>query len=159
VWSHPAVGGSFIWIIIAAMFYFPKLALGLSGFETGVVVMPLVKSDVEAPRDEIKALHATRVDEGDASPDAQAHLAGRIRNGKKLLAGAAIIMSFYLIGSSIVTAMLIPYDKIQEGGEANGRAISYPVARIPWTRIRYGLSTSRRYSYCGSQVHRQWPVF
>jgi|KBSSwiStaDraftv2_1062776.scaffolds.fasta_scaffold18784_1 hypothetical protein len=125
VWSHPAVGGSFIWIIIAAMFYFPKLALGLSGFETGVVVMPLVKSDVEAPRDEIKALHATRVDEGDASPDAQAHLAGRIRNGKKLLAGAAFIMSFYLIGSSIVTAMLIPYDKIQEGGEANGRAISY----------------------------------
>ena len=125
VWSHPTVGGSFIWIIIASMFYFPKLALGLSGFETGVVVMPLVKSDVEAPREEILALHTTRIDEGEGSPTAQAHLEGRIRNGKKLLAGAAIIMSFYLIGSSIVTAMLIPYDKIQEGGDANGRAISY----------------------------------
>jgi hypothetical protein len=70
-------------------------------------------------------IHATRIDEGELPPDAQAHLAGRIRNGKKLLAGAAIIMSFYLIGSSIVTAMLIPLDKIQEGGEASGRAISY----------------------------------
>jgi hypothetical protein len=158
VWSHPAVGGSFIWIIIAAMFYFPKLALGLSGFETGVVVMPLVKSDVEAPRDEIKALHATRVDEGDASPDAQAHLAGRIRNGKKLLAGAAIIMSFYLIGSSIVTAMLIPYDKIQEGGDANGvRSHTWRTNSLDTDSVR--STTSRRYSFCGSQVHRQWLVF
>lgn len=125
VWSHPAVGGSFIWIIFASVFYFPKLALGLSGFETGVVVMPLIKSDVEAPHEEIRALHATRVDEGDASPSARAHIEGRIRNGKKLLAGAAVIMSFYLIGSSIVTSMLIPFDQIREGGDANGRAISF----------------------------------
>ena len=126
VWSHPSVSGSVLWIFLASMFYFPKLALGLSGFETGVVVMPLVKSDVEAPRrEELRALHATRVDDTEIPPEAKAHLAGRIRNGKKLLAGAAIIMSFYLIGSSIVTAMLIPQDKIQEGGEANGRAISY----------------------------------
>jgi hypothetical protein len=125
VWSHPGVGGSLIWIFLASMFYFPKLALGLSGFETGVVVMPLVKSDVEAPREELRTLHLTRVDEVEPPPNAQAHLEGRIRNGKKLLAGAAIIMSFYLIGSSIVTAMLIPPDAIQEGGQANGRAISY----------------------------------
>lgn len=125
VWSHPNVGGSITWLVISSMIFFPKLALGLSGFETGVVVMPLVKSDVEAPRDEIKALHTTRVDATELPPNARAHLEGRIRNGKKLLAGAALIMSFYLIGSSIVTSMLIPYDKIKEGGEANGRAISY----------------------------------
>ena len=126
IWSHPSVGGSVLWIFLASMFYFPKLALGLSGFETGVVVMPLVKSDVKAPhRDQLKALHATRVDDTEIPADAKAHLEGRIRNGKKLLTGAALIMSFYLIGSSIVTAMLIPMDKIQEGGEANGRAISY----------------------------------
>ncbi|MEO6334444.1 MAG: amino acid transporter [Pyrinomonadaceae bacterium] len=126
VWAHPSVGGSVVWILLASMFYFPKLALGLSGFETGVVVMPLVKSEVEAPhRDQLRLVHATRVDDTDLPPDAKAHLDGRIRNGKKLLAGAAIIMSFYLIGSSIVTAMLIPPEQIQEGGEANGRAISY----------------------------------
>ena len=125
VWSHPGVGGSAIWILLASMFYFPKLALGLSGFETGVVVMPLVKSDVDKPRTDLVTIHATRVDDAELPPDAKAHLDGRIRNGKKLLAGAALIMSFYLLGSSIVTSMLIPYDKIQEGGEANGRAISY----------------------------------
>src|SRR4030095_7865534 len=91
-----------------------------------VVVMPLVKSDVEAPHlDQMRLLHATRVDEGDIPDDAKAHLEGRIRNGKKLLTGAALIMSFYLIGSSGVTSMVIPDDKIVEGGEANGRAISY----------------------------------
>lgn len=125
VWTHPSVGGSAVWIVLASMIFFPKLALGLSGFETGVVVMPLVKSDVDAPKEEIRSLHLTRVDERELPPDAQAHLEGRIRNGKKLLAGAAIIMSFYLIASSIATSMLIPYDKIQEGGEASGRAISY----------------------------------
>jgi hypothetical protein len=125
VWAHPNVGGSITWLVISSMIFFPKLALGLSGFETGVVVMPLVKSDVEAPKDELRLLHVTRVDEDELPPNAKAHIEGRIRNGKKLLAGAAIIMSFYLIGSSIVTSMLIPYDKIREGGEANGRAISY----------------------------------
>lgn len=125
VWSHPNVGGSLLGIMLYSMFLFPKLALGLSGFETGVVVMPLVKSDVDAPADEVEAIHATRMQAAELPPDIRAHLEGRIRNGKKLLAGAAIIMSFYLIGSSIITSMLIPYDKIVEGGEANGRAISY----------------------------------
>jgi hypothetical protein len=125
VWSHPSVGGSALWVVLASMFYFPKLALGLSGFETGVVVMPLVKSGVDAPQQDLRALHVTRLDDTEVPPDAQAHLDGRINNGKKLLTGAALIMSIYLIGSSIITAMLIPPDQIQEGGEANGRAISY----------------------------------
>ncbi len=125
LWSQPIVSGSVAWIVLASVYYFPKLALGLSGFETGVVVMPLVKSDVEAPKTDLKALHTTHVDSKNLPPGAQAHLAGRIRNGKKLLAGAAIIMSVYLVGSSIVTSMLIPYEKIKEGGEANGRALAY----------------------------------
>lgn len=125
VWAHPSVNGSIIAIALYSMVLFPKLALGLSGFETGVVVMPLVKSDVEAPEDETDAIHATRMQTAELPPATRAHLEGRIRNGKKLLAGAAMIMSVYLVGSSIVTTMLIPFEKVVDGGEANGRAISY----------------------------------
>jgi hypothetical protein len=72
-------------LIGTALYVFPKLALGLSGFETGVVVMPLVKGESHA---------------GD--------IAGRIHNTRKLLTWAALIMSLLLLGSSIVTSMLIP---------------------------------------------------
>jgi hypothetical protein len=91
-------------MIAAALVVFPKLALGLSGFETGVAVMPLVQGD----RD-----------------DNLAHPAGRIRNTKKLLRTAALIMSVALIGSSIVTTLLIPADAFRDGGPAAGRALSY----------------------------------
>ena len=37
--------GSPLMMVAAALIVFPKLALGLSGFETGVAVMPLVKGD------------------------------------------------------------------------------------------------------------------
>jgi hypothetical protein len=87
-----------------ALWLFPKVALGLSGFETGVAVMPLVKGD----RD-----------------DDPAHPKGRIRNTKKLLHTAAVIMSVLLIGSSIVTTLLIPIEAVQKGGEAYGRALSF----------------------------------
>ncbi len=91
-------------LIGAALLVFPRLALGLSGFETGVVVMPLVR--------------------GDAS-DTEAQPAGRIRNARKLLTTAALIMSVYLIASSLVTTLLIPAAAFQPGGAANGRALAY----------------------------------
>ena len=87
-----------------ALLVFPKLALGLSGFETGVVVMPLVRG--------------TLIEE-------------RIDNTRKLLTVAALIMSFLLLASSIVTTLLIPAEEFrpetltQEAGSANGRALAY----------------------------------
>lgn len=87
-----------------SLLLFPKLALGLSGFETGVVVMPLVQGD---PGDD------------PARPQ------GRIRNTHKLLLSAASIMSVLLISSSIVTTLLIPAGEFQEGGKANGRALAF----------------------------------
>jgi hypothetical protein len=101
--SGPTHGDPWL-IVAAAVLVFPKLALGLSGFETGVAVMPLV--------------------EGDAG-DTRANPEGRIRNARKLLRTAAIIMSVALIGSSFVTTLLIPADEFAEGGKASGRALSY----------------------------------
>jgi hypothetical protein len=120
VWTAPDVNGSVFWLVVLSLLVFPKLALGLSGFETGVVVMPLVKSDVPPPDP-----HLTRTASNEISREVQRHLEGRIRNGKKLLSGAAFIMSVMLIGSSIITTMLIPAEAFQEGGPANGRALSY----------------------------------
>ena len=87
-----------------SLLMFPKLALGLSGFETGVAVMPLVKGDAD---------------------DTVENPKGRIRNARKLLITAGVIMSFFLMASSIVTTLLIPAPLYQEGGAANGRALAY----------------------------------
>jgi hypothetical protein len=125
IWSDTNVNGSVFWLVAMSLWFFPKLALGLSGFETGVVVMPLVKSEVEKPVGERKLLHSSGMTEPDPSEREREYLKGRISNGKKLLTGAAVIMSFLLVGSSIITSMLIPPDKFQVGGEAYGRALSY----------------------------------
>lgn len=77
---------------------FPRLALGLSGFETGVAVMPLIRAKDETER---------------------------IRNTQLLLGTAALIMSFFLIATSLVSTMLIPAQAFREGGEANGRAMAW----------------------------------
>ena len=49
----------------------------------------------------------------------------RIRNTRRLLATAAIIMSVFLMASSIITTLLIPAADFKEGGPANGRAMAY----------------------------------
>jgi hypothetical protein len=96
-------------ILLISAVYFPKLALGLSGFETGVAVMPLVKGD----------------------PDDTPHApAGRIRNTRKLMITAALIMSGFLLGSAMVTSTLIaPTDlgkpNEKNTGGAHDRALAY----------------------------------
>ncbi|HZB83408.1 MAG TPA: amino acid permease [Rubrobacteraceae bacterium] len=97
-------GGNPLIMVGVALLVFPKLALGVSGFETGVSVMPLVRG------------------EGGDDPE---HPAGRIRNTRKLLTSAALIMSFYLITTSFVTVVLIPAQEFESGGSANGRALAY----------------------------------
>ena len=111
-WKDALLGGysNPLMMIGAALLVFPKLALGLSGFETGVVVMPLVKG---APGDEPKKPM------------------GRINNTRKLLKAAALIMSVLLLASSIVTTTLIPAEAFQpetgtqQAGAASGRALAY----------------------------------
>jgi hypothetical protein len=92
--------GSVQQVVVTIVLVFPRLALGLSGFETGVAVMPLVSGGVDGLR-------------------------GRIHNTHKLLTTAALIMSVMLVGSSIVTTLVIPPAEFQEGGKAYGRALAY----------------------------------
>jgi len=125
LYSHPNVNGSSLAMVLAALVLFPKLALGLSGFETGVVVMPLVKSDENPSESDLGKVRMNSPTDSADDSETRKMLAGRIGNGKKLLTGAALIMSFMLVGSSTITTMLIPAEKFQVGGEANGRAISY----------------------------------
>ncbi|MFE5922303.1 amino acid transporter [Streptomyces sp. NPDC056468] len=105
-WSSAltAEHGNVFVMIGVALIVFPKLALGLSGFETGVAVMPHVKGDPG---------------ETDENP------VGRIRDTKKLLTAAALIMSVFLIATSFITTLLIPEKEFESGGQANGRALAF----------------------------------
>ncbi|MEV8326346.1 amino acid transporter [Kitasatospora sp. NPDC056731] len=96
--------GNVIAMIGVALIVFPKLALGLSGFETGVAVMPHIEGDPD---------------------DTEEKPTGRIRGARKLLTTAAAIMSCFLITTSLITTLLIPADAFKAGGQANGRALAY----------------------------------
>lgn len=96
--------GGFSGIAGPAIVAFPLLVLGLSGFETGVSMMPLVAAQGDDPHTLLRS---------------------RIRNTRKLLTAAALIMSVYLISTSFVTTVLIPKQEFQAGGQANGRALAY----------------------------------
>lgn len=131
-------------IVLLSIMSFPRLALGLSGFETGVAVMPLVQRP------------------------------NRVGNTRRLLMTAALIMSVMLIASSFVTSVLvdhrefcpsidcaggtaahIPQDfcactsdeiaagTVTEAGKANGRALAYVAHQYlgEWFGTFYDLST------------------
>jgi len=99
-----AHGTGFLDIAGPAIIAFPLLVLGLSGFETGVSMMPLVAA---------------------RGTDPQQRMANRVKNTRKLLTTAAVIMSVYLITTSFITTVLIPPEQFAEGGQANGRALAY----------------------------------
>jgi hypothetical protein len=103
-WSPPLAGHSGWMVVALCLLFFPQLALGLSGFEMSMVVMQQVRGQ---PGDD------------------RTHPRGRIRNTRKLLVTAALIMSVYLLGSVFVTATLIPPEALQADGQASNRALAY----------------------------------
>ncbi|MGW4469940.1 amino acid transporter [Nonomuraea sp. NPDC004354] len=102
-------------MIGVSLLVLPRLALGLSGFETGVAVMPQIRGDLEE----------------------------RIRGARRLLTTAALIMSGFLIASSFATAILIPHEEFEEGGKASGRALAFLAHEYlgDWFGTVYDLST------------------
>lgn len=110
--EHNPLGGHEPWMIVAiCLLLFPKLALGLSGFETGVAVMPLIHGKPDDDRNRPR---------------------GRIHNTRKLLVTAAVIMSLFLLGSALVISTLIEPQQLLGSSEpgapkplAKDRALAY----------------------------------
>jgi len=98
--EHP----NWLAVIGVAFLVFPKLALGMSGFETGVAVMPQVQG---------------------APGDTERNPVGRIAGTRKMLTAAALIMSVFLVLSSLVTTLLIAPAQFEDGGAASGRALAF----------------------------------
>lgn len=92
------------WGLIAFLSFLvlPNLALGLSGFELSMVLMPQVEGEP-----------------GEEPPTT------RVWNTRKVLITAAVVMSVFLLGSVLVTTLLIPEQQFQAGGLANNRALAY----------------------------------
>ncbi|MEV1177535.1 amino acid transporter, partial [Nonomuraea sp. NPDC049784] len=116
-WRHALSGGysNPLAMIGLSLIVMPKLALGLSGFETGVAVMPVIKGDIQE----------------------------RIKGARRLLTTAALIMSVFLIFSSFVTTVLIPPHEFRDGGRASGRALAYLAHHYlgNWFGTAYDVST------------------
>jgi hypothetical protein len=98
IWVGGYEGGGAGALVLVSLAVFPKLALGMSGFETGVSVMGHVKA-----------------------PDT----AGRVRNTRRMLVTAAVIMCTLLLGSNFVATVLIDEGEFLPTGHANGRALAY----------------------------------
>src|SRR5437588_6948540 len=94
------------WGMMAAICFlsFPKVALGLSGFELSMVVMPLVKG------------HAA---------DLPADPRSRVRHVRQLLVVSAAIMALYLLGSALVATTLIPPEAFTTSEKATNRTLAY----------------------------------
>ena len=138
VFTHPALlagwrnmlaaKGDFSLVVTSALIVFPRLALGLSGFETGVSVMPLIDGGDADRGHNLRTGGAPR---------------GRVANTRKLLLTAAAIMSVMLLLSSFVTTLLIEPADYQHDGKAAGRALAFLAHRYlgPAFGTVYDLST------------------
>jgi hypothetical protein len=100
--QHPIAGIATLSFL--SLWAFPQLALGLSGFELTMTITPLVRGGVGSSRDDQKE---------------------RIGNTRKLLCAAAGMMALLVMGSVLVTTLLVPREALAPGGLAEDRALAY----------------------------------
>ncbi|HVC94349.1 MAG TPA: hypothetical protein VND64_11700 [Pirellulales bacterium] len=103
--AAPQADRSLIWrLLFLSIRSFPQMALAISGFELSMTVAPLVRGkpgdDPDFPR-------------------------GRIRDTRKLMVVAGLIMAIYVVGSVTVTTLLVPVETLGEGGAAQHRTLAY----------------------------------
>jgi hypothetical protein len=91
-------------VLILSFLFLPSVALGLSGFELSMIIMPQVKGKRGEPA---------------AEPPT------RIRNTRKVLISAAVIMSVLLMAAVVITTVFIPADEFGPQGRATNRALAY----------------------------------
>ncbi len=105
-WGMTSAAEHYGWAgaLLLCVILLPQVALGLSGFEMSMILMPQIR--------------------GGASDD-PLHLPKRIRNTRKVLVTAALIMSVYLLGSSLVCGLLIPEAAWANNGSAHLRSLAY----------------------------------
>ncbi len=115
-WIEQVRGGEFLvptprwsgegWdsVLLLSFLFLPSLSLGLSGFELSMIIMPQVEGKSTEP---------------EKAP------ATRIHNTRKMLVVAGLIMSVYLLGSVLVTTLLVPHAQLMPGGDASNRALAY----------------------------------
>jgi len=98
--QYPWLGA---WLSVV-LWTFPQMALGLSGFEMIMSVVPGVSGGA-----------------GGKAGTAE----GRVRNTRKLMVVAAMIMAVYLVSAVFATTLLVPHEALAPGGAAEHRALSY----------------------------------
>lgn len=135
---------SYLASTVLSLLFLPNLALGLSGFEMSMILMPQVKGRANEvpPRT-------------------------RIASTRKVLVTAAVVMAVYLLASTLVTTLLIPRDQFALAGRegpASNRALAYLAhggrlttgadSLLPWTWFGslYDLTTVVILTLAGSSV-------
>ena len=98
------------WLSVA-LWSFPQMALGLSGFEMIMTVVPQVSGGRRRPTTRIAAT-------------------GRVRNTRKLMLAAASIMAVYLVSAVVVTTLLVPRRRSSPAAPPqHRRSPTWPTAR------------------------------
>jgi hypothetical protein len=98
-------GNAWLWSWLSmALWSFPQMALGLSGFEMILTVAPQVSGGVGRET---------------------STTTGRVRNTRKLMLLAATIMAVYLLSAVLVTTLFVPRAALGPDGAAEHRALAY----------------------------------